>query len=372
MAVFVITRVSIAIVAYISEPLIVDAIEPTPYHLRPDNILLDVFGSRWDTGFYQSIADEGYRYQGVQLPSVAFFPLMPLLMRAANVITGDTLVSGIVVANLALLAATIVLYRLVEDEWGPRVASRTIFYFLIFPTAFFGSAIYTESLFLLVAIGALYLARRGYWESAAMLGLAAALTRFMGLIVAPMLLAEWWMQRRQSGPRPRPSWRSLVAPAAVPLGTLIFMAYLYLTFGDPLAFVHGSAAWARQPQSPLATIGELLQRPEGGWLSALSDGRIALNNWIDLLFVLLFFALGLALLKRRRWSEGFYVLLGALIPLSSGLLMSQRRYMWALFPAFILLAIWGEKPWVDRTITVLSLTGLVLFTALFANWYWVG
>ena len=60
------------------------------------------------------------------------------------------------------------------------------------------------------------------------------------------------------------------------------------------------------------------------------------------------------------------------MPFSSGLLMSQRRYMWVLFPAFILLARWGEYRWVDRTITAFSLMGLALFTAMFANWYWVG
>jgi hypothetical protein len=52
--------------------------------------------------------------------------------------------------------------------------------------------------------------------------------------------------------------------------------------------------------------------------------------------------------------------------------MSQRRYVWVLFPAFILLARWGERRWIDRTITLLFLLGLGLFTAMFANWYWVG
>jgi hypothetical protein len=52
--------------------------------------------------------------------------------------------------------------------------------------------------------------------------------------------------------------------------------------------------------------------------------------------------------------------------------MSQRRYVWILFPAFILLARWGKHPWVDRLITALSLLLLGLFTAMFANWYWVG
>ncbi|MCA9870169.1 MAG: hypothetical protein KC487_07290, partial [Anaerolineae bacterium] len=80
---------------------------------------------------------------------------------------------------------------------------------------------------------------------------------------------------------------------------------------------------------------------------------------------------GIVLLAQERWSDGLFVTLGALIPLSSGLLMSQRRYMWVLFPAFILLARWGHHPWVDRAITFGFVLGLAVFTALFASWYWV-
>jgi hypothetical protein len=52
--------------------------------------------------------------------------------------------------------------------------------------------------------------------------------------------------------------------------------------------------------------------------------------------------------------------------------MSQRRYVWVLFPAFALLGEWGERPWVDRLVLALSALGLGVFTVLFANWYWVG
>ncbi|HCB50286.1 MAG TPA: hypothetical protein DEP47_12390, partial [Chloroflexi bacterium] len=138
-----------------------------------------MFGSRWDTGFYVSIAEEGYQYDGVELPSVAFFPLLPLLMRTLTPLVGDSLLAGVLISNAALLLATILFYKLVTAGWGQQMADRTIWYFLIFPAAFFGSAIYTESLFLLGAIGALYFARRGYWEVAALLGMATAMTRFI-------------------------------------------------------------------------------------------------------------------------------------------------------------------------------------------------
>jgi hypothetical protein len=78
------------------------------------------------------------------------------------------------------------------------------------------------------------------------------------------------------------------------------------------------------------------------------------------------------LLRQRRWSEGIFVTGSVAIQLSSGLLMSQRRYVWVLFPAFVVLARWGERSWADRAIAGLSVAGLVLFTALFANGYWVG
>jgi Gpi18-like mannosyltransferase len=375
---FVITRFGVAAVAYYSAPIIADS-NITPYHIRPENILLDVFGSRWDNGFYLSIAEEGYKYENVTLPSVAFFPLYPMLIRAVNEITQDPLVAGILIANFALLAGVIVLYRLVADEWGFTTAERTVWYLLIFPASFFGSSIYTESLFLLLSVSAFYLARRDRWWAAGLVSLLAAMTRFIGIILAPVMVIEWLHRRRAAGTTAgegananRPGWSDLAAALLAPIGTMVYMLYLKLLVGNPLAFVSASEAWARQPTSPLMTISSLFIRPESGWGSALAAGALQLDNWLDLSFVLFFIALGVALLVQRRWSEGAYVLLGAVIPLSSGLLMSQRRYMWILFPAFILLGRWGKNPWVDRTIFVFSLLALGLFTAMYANWYWVG
>lgn len=360
-------------VAYLALPLVADSSNPPPYHLRgTGNLLLDVFGSRWDTGFYVSIAEEGYRYSGVPLPSVAFFPLYPLIMRALSMLVDDVVIAGILISNITLLLAVILLYRLVTEEQDQSTASRSVWYLLIYPAAFFGMAVYSESLFLLFAIGALYFARRRYWELAALFGIGAALTRLLGLVVALMLLVEWLSQRFAQNNEHKPALISILAPLVVPLGTIGYMFYLQRAFGDPIAFVRAAAAWERQPQSPLLTIAQQLTAPAEGWWSAIITGRIPIDNWIDFSMVLLFILLAGILLYKKRWSEGVYVLSGVLLAFSSGLLMSQRRYMWILFPAFIVLAEWGNNPLVDRLITVLSISGLVLFTALFANGYWVG
>lgn len=367
-AAFAISRLVVAIVAYLGAALLADG--PNIYHLRgTDNLLLDVFASRWDTGFYISIAEEGYKNDAEPFPSTAFWPLLPLLMRAVGALTGDVAVAGVLIANLALLGAMILLYRLVDEEWGEAVATRSVWYMLIYPASLFGSAIYTESLYLLLSVGALYLARRGYWESAGLLGAAGALARLVGITMAPVLLAEWWRQRRGAGARP--PLAAALAGLLVPLGTAAYMLYLHLAFGDALAFVRASAAWERQAQSPVGMVLGLLAAPEGGWPLALLAGRFALNDWIDLIAVVAFLGLGAVLLGERRWPEGLLVILGVLLPMGSGLLMSQRRYMWVLFPAFVLLARWGGRPWVDKLVTAVFLSLLALLTALFANGYWV-
>ncbi len=365
--VFCVTRIGIAFIAYFAIIVIPANSDPIPYHLRgTENALIDVFGSRWDTGFYVSIAEEGYQYDAKPFPSVPFFPLLPLLMKGIMALGIDAVVAGLLITNVALLAATILFYQLINKQWGIEVADRAVWYLLIFPAAFFGSAIYTESLFLLGAIGALYAARREKWWLAGLFGLATAASRFMGIIVIPMLLFEW-LQREK-----RPSLSTLPAIGLPLLAPFSYMIYLWHSFGDPLAFITASSAWGRVAQLPSVTIANLLEPPIQGWSSALLAGHIHVNDWFDLFMVALFLCLSFVLLYERRWSEGVFVWLGIMISFSSGLLMSQRRYMWVLFPIFILLARWGERPWVDRAVTTFSLLGLALFTALFANGYWVG
>lgn len=374
---FVISRAVVLLAFYVSASLLAERPDLPPYHLRgTDRILVDVLGSRWDSGFYLSIAEEGYKIEGDPFPSVPFFPLLPLAMRALAPLLGDAVLAGILVSNLCLLGAGLLIFRLVADRAGPDVAERAVWYFMIFPTSLFGSAVYSESLLVFAAAGALFLARRGAWESAALLGFLGALSRFVGLILAPVLLIEWWMQRRRAGEpssagaRP-PSW-GLLAPLAVVAGTGSYMLFLGWRFGDPLAFVHASAAWGRQPSAPDQLLQGLLTVPAGGWWPALQAGRLPLIAIFDLGSLLLFGAIGLLLLRRRLLPEAALVLLGVLVAASSGLLMSQARYMWVLFPAFLPLAEAGRRPWLDRLISSLSLVLLALYCALFARNYWVG
>ena len=50
---------------------------------------------------------------------------------------------------------------------------------------------------------------------------------------------------------------------------------------------------------------------------------------------------------------------------------AMPRYMMVLFPAFLLLARAGRRPWPDRLLTAIFGIGLGLYVTLWATWFWV-
>ncbi len=141
---------------------------------------------REDALWFLRIATIGYRPDD---GSAAFFPLYPMLTRVVSWLTGGHPVfAALLVSNLAFLGALLVLYRLTARTFSDGVARRTIVYVAIFPTAFFFLAPYAESLFLLLSVAAFWFARDDRWWLAALAGAAAALTRSVGVLIAPALL----------------------------------------------------------------------------------------------------------------------------------------------------------------------------------------
>ncbi len=79
------------------------------------------------------------------------------------------------------------LHRLTREELGPRAADATVLLLSFAPLSPFFTAVYTESLFLALSVGAFYLARRQRFVLASVVATAATLTRVPGiLLVAPL------------------------------------------------------------------------------------------------------------------------------------------------------------------------------------------
>jgi hypothetical protein len=76
-------------------------------------------------------------------------------------------------------------------DFGEDLISRTITYLLVFPTTFFFSGVYSESLFLALTAAAFYYARTNRWLLACILVALATLPRSQGMIIALPLLIEY-------------------------------------------------------------------------------------------------------------------------------------------------------------------------------------
>lgn len=362
--------------------------EPGHWVADPNSQFLSLW-AKWDSQWYIQIARDGYWFRPLQQSNVAFFPLYPGLVRLLGPVLGDNLVlAGFVVSNLAFLLGLIFVYRLAEltledptrpgESTGRRGAERTVFYLAFFPTAFFFSAVYTESLFFMLSVATAYLAHRRHWALATTTGLLAAATRNLGIALWGLVMWEWMRSHgwqlgrihrmetwRQLWRGVRANWADLIVIGAIPLGLIIYMAFLQLNFARPLAFVEVQAAWGRDNIGPHAVLLRELTA-----VSNLTINKSNLSRALNLSGFLL--VLATVPFIWRRMGEGYalYVLIFALLPASSAL-QSMIRYVLPLFPIFIVLGWWGERPLVDRVLLTTFALLLGVLTAIYANWVFV-
>ena len=370
--------------------------EPALTHALADPLLAPL--ARWDSVWYLRIADSGYggnaslrSAHGPLLahdsaPRAAFFPLYPLLVRGVGTAVGGShaalLVAAYLVSLAAFIAALVLLHRLTELELGRRLARPVLLLLAVFPAAVYFGAPYSESLFLLLAVGAFYAARTGRWAWAgACAGLASG-TRSAGLLLLLPLALIWWSSRPRRASDA--AWLLLA-----PLGIVAYAAWLGLVEGDALRFLDVQEAWSRELTVPLAGAWDGLVAAVDG-VRQLASGsrspvyfevaagdpfRIAAINVI--LFATLVFAVVacVGVLRRLPRPYGVWVAASLVLPLSFPVtpqpLMSLPRFVSVLFPIFMWLAIVCEERRMTDLVAAASAVGLGLFTAQYASWHWI-
>jgi hypothetical protein len=339
--------------------------------------------ARWDAVWYLRIAESGYGGSDVR---AAFFPLYPLLVRAVaaplGASPGALLVAAYVVGLAAFLAALVLLHRLVSLELGRPLAQPTMLLLAVFPAAVFFGAPYSESLFLLLAVGAFYAARTDRWAWAGVAAAGAAATRSAGVMLLVPLAMLWWSSQPR---RMRDAAWLLLAL----LGLAAYAAYLGLAEGDAWRFLDVQDAWSRELTVPLAGAWDGLGAAVDGARQLLSGQsevvyfeqaagdpyRIAVINLM--LFGSLVFALVACVgcLRRLPKAYGAWVAASLVLPLTFPVkpqpLMSLPRFLAVLFPIFMWLALWSEERRASARVAAVSAVALGLFTAQFASWHWI-
>ncbi|MET0623136.1 MAG: mannosyltransferase family protein [Pyrinomonadaceae bacterium] len=320
--------------------------------------------NRWDAPHYLDIARMGYVSEGVEARWIVFYPLYPWLVRASAFVLRDELLAAFFVSGAASVAAGVLLYRLARVDEPEEVARASVFYMLVFPTAYFLHVGYTESLFIALALGAFLAARSRCWWAAGLLGALAALARVNGLLLIPALAFEAWEEYRASGRRVRAAWLWALGPLAG------FGGYLFINWwvlGDPRAFLGMQGQhWFKSLTWPWVGIREAWNSV---WGRAPSEARMV--GWQELLFLLLGLGLTAWAWLRLRASYAVWMTCNWLLWTSTKFVLSVPRYTLVLFPAFILFArLRASRPAWGAAVAVWSLLFLALFAARFAQGYW--
>jgi Mannosyltransferase (PIG-V) len=355
--------------------------KPALTHAVADPLLAPL--ARWDSVWYLRIADSGY---GDSPARAAFFPLYPLLVRSLGTVLGGShgafLVAAFLVSLAAFIGALALLHRLAELELGRRLAAPTLVLLAVFPAAVCFGAPYSESLFLLLAVGVFYAGRTGHWAWAGACAGMASATRSAGVLLLLPLALIWWSSRPR---RTADAAWLLLAPA----GIVAYAAWLGLVEGDALRFLDVQAAWSRELAVPLtgawdglvAAVDGVRQLASGSRSPVYFEGaagdpfRIAAIN--VMLFVTLVFAVAacVGVLRRLPSPYGVWVAASLVLPLSFPVtpqpLMSLPRFVSVLFPVFMWLAVWSDERRATDLVVAASAVGLGLFTAQYASWHWI-
>jgi hypothetical protein len=339
--------------------------------------------ARWDSVWFLRIAEHGYgAAHGV---TAAFYPLYPLtLAGAGRALGGHYVVAGLVVSRAAALAAFVLLYRLTETRLGPEGARRAVLYLAVFPMALFLGAVYSESMFLALAIGAFVLGERRRWLGAGIAAGLAMLTRIAGVALLPALAVMAWRQPDRG--------RALPRLCAAPVIFAVYPLYLGIARGDALAFARAQGFWNRHVSyaGPFGGIWDGLRSAWAGVLQLASGShthvywkpvqdtdpmRAAAVNLEAFAFLVLLVALTIVAWRRFGAPYGLFCAVSLAIPLSAPStrwpLLSMPRFGLVLFPCFMALAVIGGRPRVHTAILVVSSIMLGVAVTQWALWQWV-
>ena len=317
----------------------------------------------WDGAKYIEIAERGYSGAGDHTAALGFLPLYPAVVWLVSLVLQNAAVSAVLVSNILLLGAGILLKELLDREYHEPRISRTAVMFLMFsPVSFFFSSAYSESLFLVLSLGAFFAATRRSWLVACLCGMAAAATQPVGFLITVPLLVEFWRAPRVAGENaePRGGNGRIFLFALIPLGGALFLLFAQLRFGDALAPLRASELWRRGVVPPWEGISSTEPlRPFYYWFAPLALGigvlLLAAGAWLRLRLSYLIYA----------------ALLIAAFAFCSNLL-SVARYLSVVFPLYIVLALLSMRyRWAHEPLLACSFSALAFCTVLAANGYWM-
>jgi hypothetical protein len=362
------------------------------------NVTFDCHCSSWDAAHYLFIAAHGYEAGDSRC---AFYPLFPLTIRHGSILTGGSqLVAGMILANLFSLAGWFIFFTIVRRRFGESTAKLALVFLVAFPGALFFQFVYTESLFFLL----LMLLLLGLQENRFWLAFAAAsllpLTRAVGIFC---LIPLFWHAMAHSPPdcwvmlRSRIPWNKgsvvtdkLAGAGEDPISTRLigrgrgwflllaplcgWAAYFLLMkawTGNAFEGFNAQKSWGVQSIhnlfNPVQFVAQLFNPTSWHEFKGSLLDRCS--------FLLLIYCFPPIWKLDKSWC--FWAFFLGVVPALSGTFVSYTRFASVVFPLFVALAAFLNKPGLlvrcFRVVTAATFVTLqIILVWRFVNFRWAG
>ena len=317
--------------------------------------------TRWDADHYLGLAEHWYQNEGDPRLHIVFYPLYPLAVRALKtLLMGHTALAAYLISNACLIGSGYALFRLVAIDQGEPAAQRAVRYLMLCPVSLFFSLPYSESLFLMLALLSVLMARRGQMLLAILFGALASSARMLGLLCAVPVFYEYFR-------RSRSDWRGIARGfACTCLIATGFFAYLLLNkmiTGDWFRFLtYQREHWSQQ----FGSLGNSVKYTIQNAFSPSSEGArygIWLPQIVAMTAVL---TLMITTARRQHPADAAYALLYYYIALAPTWLLSGPRYLGALYALYPMLSLITRRKWQDAALTSALILGTIYCTYQYA------
>ena len=267
--------------------------------------------------------------------NLAFFPLYPMLIKFAHVVTGlDVKVVAIGVAWASALAAAWGIFAVADHLYGRKVGVLAAVTWGVIPISIITQMAYSESTFTALAAWSLYAAIRRQWVWATALSVLAGLTRPTGAAVAAgvclaaiMEIVRHLRARRSTDAESALSWRPWFALVIAPLGWLGYIAWVSLRLGRWDGYFHVQQIWRSAIDWRMPVFGwmaDLVGHPQPVPLMLITASVVILSS-IGLFFLCLWQRQPIALVA----FSGVLLLIALT---DSGHFWSEARFVLPAFP----------------------------------------
>ena len=325
-----------------------------------------MFGSRWDCHSYFSIANNWYVPRGSPGDVfIVFPPLYPILLRLISDLGINIYLGGVIISNILFVIGMLILYKTIAGRWNKKIASMALVLISIFPTSYFFSTTYPESLFVLIFAASFYFAEKENYLLSSFLAGLAAITRPFGIMIFPPIILFMFKKNKLS-------LRNLITNGLIfALPIIYYLLINYFIYGDFFAFAGFlKNNWQKS-----------FDFPWNGIISSWKRGLFTNDNFTYKYIVgyaeaatstiaWIFVLVGI-----NKWKKYLpylsYLLLGTLFFTSTGFILSAPRYLLSIPPLFILISeIFSKKKFLFYLWIPISIFLLVEFVKLFSLGQW--